>query len=391
MIPICHVQVLPILSGVQRAMLEIFRHLDRNRFEPHVVCQGAGPLSVELARLDIPCHFVPSLGRPIHPWRDAVAYRSLFRVFRQQRFQLVHTHSSKPGILARVAARRAGVPWVIHHVHSFAFHEFSSWQARALYSRLEAWAGRYCDKVIFVNHEERELSIRERLLPETKCLTIHNGVDLRKFTPAECQRRRPSFRAEHRLRPDELAILFMGRLETQKQPLILPAIVERLEELVPRAAWRVLVAGSGPLESELTRRIGRLKLRHRVQLIGWQPEPHVAFHGSDLVLQPSLWEGLPLTLIEGQAAGLPIVAADVKGNREVVTSRTGFLCEPCDPQAYVEPLARLIADAELRHRLGQAGRAQIVRHFDGDVNMRRVNKLYLEHFFGAQIPARRAA
>ncbi len=99
MIDICHVQVLPILSGVQRAMLEIFRHLDRSRYQPHVVCQQPGPLTVELAALDIPCHFAPSLARPIRPGADARAYRELSTLFRRHRFTLVHTHSSKPGVL----------------------------------------------------------------------------------------------------------------------------------------------------------------------------------------------------------------------------------------------------------------------------------------------------
>ena len=103
MTPICHVQLLPLLSGVQRAMLEIFRHLDRGRYEPHVVCQGPGPLSEELNRLDIPCHFVPSLRRPIHPLHDARAYRALKTPIRQAPLSV--------GAYALLKARHPGPVW----------------------------------------------------------------------------------------------------------------------------------------------------------------------------------------------------------------------------------------------------------------------------------------
>lgn len=388
MISICHVQVLPILSGVQRAMLEIFRHLDRRRYAPEVVCQAPGPLSDELARLDIACHFVPALGRAIRPWKDARAYRELSEFFRRRRFALVHTHSSKPGILARVAARRAGVPWVVHHVHSFAFHQFSSPLAYAVYSRLERWAGAYCDRVLFVNHEDRELAIDRGLLPAAKCLTIHNGVDLSEFNPSQRQRDRGAFRTAHGLADDETVILFMGRLDTPKQPLLLPEIAARLTQLLPAARWRLVVAGAGPLEEALRKRIGELGVGHRVSLVGWQHPSAPAFHGADLCLQPSLWEGLPLSVVEAHAAGLPVVGSNVKGIREVVTPESGRLCRPHHADDYAQALARLIVDGQLRQRLGAAARQRAWRHFDGAVNMRRIGELY-DQWLGSA-PARPA-
>jgi glycosyltransferase involved in cell wall biosynthesis len=124
-INVCHVQVLPLLSGVQRVMLQLFSVLDRDRYQPSVICRNEGPLTEALRELSIPCILVPSLDRPVHPLHDLTAYRELRRVFDEQQFDIVHTHSSKPGILARVAAKRSGIRHVIHHVHGFAFNEFS--------------------------------------------------------------------------------------------------------------------------------------------------------------------------------------------------------------------------------------------------------------------------
>ena len=377
MIRICHVQLLSILSGVQRAMLEILRHLDRRRYEPHVVCQQPGPLSDELRRLDIPCHFVPSLVRPIRPRHDLTAVRELTRLFREQQFRLVHTHSSKPGIVGRLAARRAQVPCVVHHVHAFAWHAFTPAPQRFAYAQIERWAGRYCDRVIFVNHEERLQAIRDGLLPEEKCLTIHNGVDLAPYSLTTHFASRQAFRQQHGLAEDELAILFCGRIDVPKQPLILPQIVAGLERrLPPHVKWRLLIAGSGPMQDQLDQAIAAANVAHRITQLGWQTEPHHAYHGSDLALQPSLWEGLPLSVVEAHAAGLPVVGSDVKGIREVITHATGYLCEPRQPAAYVAALAKLMLDVDERRAKSAAAHRRAHEHFDGDQNMRQVARCY---------------
>lgn len=393
-IRICHVQVLPLMTGAQRAMIEIFRHVDRSRYELHVACQHPGPMSEELERLGIACHFVPSLRRPIAPWHDFRALFALERLFRRERFDLVHTHTSKPGMLGRWAACRAGVPWVVHHVHGFAFHEFSSPLATRLYRTVERWAGQLCDLVIFANHEEREMAVRERLLPAEKCLTVHNGIDLAPYGVEHRAELRRAFRAEHGIADDELLILFFGRLYEQKQPLILPAIADELLALscAGQQRWRLLITGTGPLEARLRAAVAQSRAADRVSFAGWQPEPHRVFPGADLVLQPSLWEGLPLTLIEAQAAGVPVVASNIKGNREALTSQTGILCEAQNAAAYAQALAGLLAQPFERARMGHAGQTWVRQAFDGDVNMRRIAQLYDQHFFVTPaVPSRRAA
>jgi glycosyltransferase involved in cell wall biosynthesis len=377
-IRICHVQVLPILSGVQRAMLDIFKQLDRQRFEIHVACQGPGPLTAELERQEIRWHAIPALDRPIRPHKDWRAYRQLYSLFQRQQFQIVHTHSSKPGVLGRIAARRAGVPTVIHTVQGFAFHEFSSVLKRCVYSRLEQWAGRYCDRVLFVNHEEHEMSVRNRLLPPQKCLTIYNGVDRGALqTPASAAARQ-QYRQAWRLADDEVAILFAARLEPQKQPLVLAEIATALRSRFTSQRWRLIIAGTGPAQARIEAQIAAMRLSEQVSLVGWLKDPHAALAAADVVLLPSLYEGLPLGLIEAQAAGLPVVASNVKGNREVVTSGTGFLCSARDVDAYADKLATLINDPLARIRLGRAASQHAEQKFDAAVNARQVRAIYDE-------------
>jgi glycosyltransferase involved in cell wall biosynthesis len=113
-------------------------------------------------------------------------------------------------------------------------------------------------------------------------------------------------------------------------------------------------------------------------LIGWQDNPTPLYGTADVVLHPTLWEGLPVALIEAQAAGLPIVASNIKGNREVVAPETGYLCEPKNAAAYAEALARLIKDRMLRTRMGNAAKARAAKHFDSSVNSLKIVELYDE-------------
>jgi glycosyltransferase involved in cell wall biosynthesis len=378
MIRICHIQVLPLLSGVQRVMLDVFDQLDRSRYDIHVVCQHAGPLTDELARRQICYHLEPTLVRPLHPWRDLRAYLRLTRWLRDGNFDLVHTHSSKPGILGRLAASRAGVPCIVHHVHGFSFHEFSPPATRRLYARLEHWAGRHCNRVIFVNEEERQLAVRQAILPAEKCLTIYNGVDLRCSDPERRALVRGDVRRQFGWDERETVVLMMGRLDQQKQPLLTPAIAGELERLRPHDRWRIAIAGSGALEEALRQRVRQLGLEHRVQLLGWQNGPQRLYCGADIVLHPTLWEGLPLSLLDAQAAGLPAVASNVKGNREVVTAETGFLCEPQQSNSYAAALAQLIENTALQHRMGDSARQRAERYFDASINYRRIAELYDE-------------
>ena len=375
---ICHVVILPHLTGVQRYMLGICERLDPERYDRHVVCQSEGPLTEELDKIGVKYHLIPSLVRPIRPFTDLRGYLALRKFFRQQSFDLVHTHSSKTGLFGRVAARRVGVPNIIHHVHGFSFHEFSSAISRIFYSRIEKVAAGYCDKVVFVNDEERVMSVDKGWIPEEKAMTILNGTDVELFDRRNNLENRQQFRADHELADDEVAILYCARLDIQKQCMILPDIVKALDKRCPDVAWRLFVAGTGELEDEFKAKIERLGVGKRFELLGWCTQPRIPVSGADLFMLPSLWEGLPLSLIEAQAASLPIVASNIKGNREVVTEETGFLCKPKDADGYAEALEKLICNAELRNRLSLAARRRAESHFDVQETFAKVLRLYEE-------------
>jgi len=359
-------------------MLAIFDQLDQDRFEPHVVCREAGPLTDELDRRQIQWHALAELDRPIRPVNDFRAYRALGQLFRKHQFQIVHTHSSKPGLLGRLAARKVGVPITVHHVHAFAFHEFSPASHSLLYSAVERFAARFCDHMLFVNHEERKFVIERGWLPDARCTTVYNGVDLDRPEIGRQQGERYRFRARHDIGEHETVILFNGRLAYPKQPLLLADIAVELVRLRPSVAWRLVVVGSGDGENALRRRVLQLGVADRVSMLGWHEDQWPALCAADIALQTSLAEGGPIALNEAHAAYLPSVASNAKGNREVVTPQTGFLCDPKNPVAYASQLVRLVDDPLLRARMGKAARRRAELTFDTIANNQRIVQVYEE-------------
>ena len=150
----------------------------------------------------------------------------------------------------------------------------------------------------------------------------------------------------------------------------------RLDVLRSRTKWRLLVAGSGDMQSQLAQAVKSQGLTHRVRLLGWQAEPAGPVHASDAVLLPSLCEGLPRSLIEAQAAGLPCVASDIRGNREVVTEGTGQLCPAKNATHYAEALVRLLDNPQLVSTMGQRARQHAEQCFDTVANNRQIVGIY---------------
>ncbi len=161
---------------VQRSMIEILKHLDPARWDAHVICKEEGALTEALRQMQVAVDLARNLRRRISP-RDFRAYWELRAIFRREKFAVVHTHSSKTGFLGRLAARAVNVPVVVHHVRGFAFHEFSPPWERAIFGQAEKMAACWTDLVIFVNHEEREMSVRKGWVSAEKAITIYNGVD----------------------------------------------------------------------------------------------------------------------------------------------------------------------------------------------------------------------
>mgnify|MGYP000895426418 FL=1 len=369
-IRICHVQLLSILSGVQRAMLEILYRLNPQVYEPIVLCKEEGDLTIELSAHNIAYITMPELVRPISPWHDIRSYYSLKKFFSERRFDIVHTHSSKTGILGRFAAHHAGVPIIFHTVHGLPFHEFSPYINKLLYSVIENRAASVSQKIIFVNQEERALAISKKIIPEEKTITICNGVDLQKVGCYDNEQARMVFRQRWSIDKDDYVIGYVGRLWEQKDPETLLRTIELCNDL----PVRFLIVGDGPYKERFDQHFENDK---RVIMTGWLDNPISIYPAIDALILPSLWEGLSVTLIEAMAFGKPLIASNIKGNRECVWhGENGFLCTPRDPYSFRQAIATLTGDKALYKRMSVSGREKAAAHFDAEKNSQKVITLY---------------
>ncbi|MBA7506233.1 D-inositol-3-phosphate glycosyltransferase [subsurface metagenome] len=372
---LCHIQVLPILSGVQRSMLEIFKHFNRDIWKPHVICSEPGPLIKRLEEMEIDYFYAPHLRRPIRPDHDIRAAKELYTIFKSQRFHLVHTESAKGRFIGNLTARAANIPVIVQHVRGYSFHEFSPKWETTLFGLLERIAAKVCDRTIFVNEGSQRTSVKKGWLPANKTCTIYNGVDLNEFKLTRKEKMRAAFRKGWGLAPHEYCVTFIGRIWHQKNPMIFPHIVTSVRKRKPNLQFKLLVAGDGALETALRRQIREFGVDSNFKLLGWVDDNLSVYFGSDVIILPSLWEGLPRTLIEAQASGLPIIASNIEGNQEVVTPETGFICRPKEPEDYANAIIKL-AKPDLRGAMGGAGRRRAEHLFDSAVNSQKIIELY---------------
>ena len=311
--------------------------------------------------------------RSLSPRMDLLAFWELFRLCRREKFDVVHTHTSKGGFLGRIAARLAGVPLVIHTAHGFYFNQMNCGPKAAVFYRfLEKFASHFCDLIISVNEEDRLSAIEKGVVRPSKIHTVINGINTKRFenvVPPDSLRRE--------LDPSGQAILIgtTGRLMPQKgYHYLIQAMPTVLREF-PGA--RVIFVGDGPLESELKGLAGQLGVSDQCRFLSFRTDIPELLASFDIFVLPSLWEGLSISLLEALAAGKPIVATNIKGNREVIDHGVnGLLVNPGDPAALAEGIIHLIRDKEKARGVGERAREKARKCFSEEAMVQRTLDLY---------------
>ena len=232
---------------------------------------------------------------------DAIALLSLVRVFRRGQYDVVHTHSSKAGILARLAARIASVPVVVHTVHGWGFNDRQRPLVRNAYVSLERWCARFTDALITVTPRDAERGLSIGIGQPGLYTTIRSGIDIVRFGAS--RQRREAVRAELGLAKGDRVVISVMRLTPQKAPLDLIDAVARLVRDVPDA--RVVIVGDGPLRNAVETRRRELGLGERLILTGIRRDVPELLSAADVLALSSLWEGLPRVIPQAMAPAYP--------------------------------------------------------------------------------------
>ncbi len=358
------------LGGAQHNTLYTVGHLNPAEFQP-ALAWGPGDLLDRDVPRDLERFEVPELQRAVRPSHDLRALRRLREVIRGYRPHLIHTHSSKAGVLGRAAARIERVP-AIHSIHGFGFTPTQPAVVRGVFLALERLAARWTDGFIAVSHANAREGVALGLFSADKVRVIRSGIDLERYA---APRQPPGELAQSLGVPANATLVVqVGNFKPQKAPLDFVEMAARVAAEVP-SAWFLMV-GDGVLRPAAEALAHRLGIDNRLVCAGWRDDVAEIVNAARVVTLTSRHEGLPRALVEARASGVPVVATAVDGTPEIVLDGvTGVLVRPGDVSALSEAVARLLTDDELHARLAAASRRGL-EEFDIDTMVRQQEELY---------------
>ncbi|WP_165975665.1 glycosyltransferase [Actinomadura rubrisoli] len=321
--------------------------------EEAVANAAAGDLTPDAHAAGMEIVQVGPLVPQISPRDDLAALRTLTRVLAEGRYDVVHTHSAKGGVIGRVAAARAGVPRIVHTWHGFPFNEFQSWARRRAYIRLERVAAKHTDAFLAIGSETVTTALRLGLATPERIRLSWPAVDVDAYATA------PGSRAQARRRLDlplgVKVVGSIGRLTYQKGPEIFVKALARLPDDV-FGLW----VGGGTMAGGLERLTARLGVADRMRWLGHRDDVADVLPAFDVMAMSSRWEGLPCVLVEAIGAGIPLVATAVPSNQDLVLAgETGMLVPPEDPWRLAGAISALLDDPAAAARMAERARARV--------------------------------
>jgi len=346
-------------GGAQVHLLDLLRGL-REHVDAAVGVGEEGFLTSEARQLGIPCRIVDGLVQPLAPKQDWSALGALLRLIRDVKPDLVHAHTSKAGVLGRLAARLEGVP-AVYTAHTWCFSERTSWKWKLAGVPAERLAAKCCERIINVSEANRRMALQYRIAREARLETIHNGI------PDVRQRAEPGRRGVP-------VIAVVARFSPQKDQRLL---LHALSDIGPPT--RAVFVGDGPTRPFVEAEARKLQLMDRTTFMGEQHDIAGILSTAKIFALPSKWEGFPLSILEAMRAQLPVVASDVGGVAEAVShGENGYLVRCGDMSTFRASLSALIENPTLRGQMGAAGRKRYEAEFRLETMLARTLIVYRE-------------
>jgi glycosyltransferase involved in cell wall biosynthesis len=346
-----------------------------------------GPYVDDLRAMGIEHRPLRNATRSMSPARDLAAFGELYRVFRDLQPDIVHTHNPKPGVYGRIAARAARVPVVVNTVHGLYALPEDRFAKRALVYSLERLASTCSDAELLQNVEDLP-TLRRLGVPARKLRVLGNGIDLARFDQARTDRGRVEvLRKEMGAEPGDVLCGLVGRLVWEKGYREVFAAAARLSERVPNLRFAI-IGPSDPDKADAVSAadIAAVERLGTVRFLGSRHDVDELYAAMDMLVLASYREGFPRTPMEAAATGVPVIATDIRGCRQAVDDgRNGLLVAPRNVDALCAAIEHLATRADVRARMGAAGREKALEDFDQD----RVIAITLETYERALAATRR--
>ena len=372
---VAHVITRLCKGGAQENTFHTVRLANRERFSPDLISGhtrgGEGSIEDTVRAAGIEILLEPALVREVAPMRDLLTLHHLTRLFREKRYDIVHTHTSKAGFIGRLAAARARVPIVVHTPHGNVFEGYFSKPVTRLFVGMERHAARKTDRIIELTPGGIEEHLARGIGRRGQYATIFSGIDLTPYDAAI--RCREETRRALGVEPGAFLAGAVGRLEPVKGFKCLVSAARMLAREIPEAHF--ILAGQGSLENEL--RGQAADLGQRFQFLGPREDVPALMAAMDVFVLTSVNEGMGRVLLEAGASGTPAVATRVGGVPDVIEDgTTGILVPPRDPAAVAAAVQDLARNRECREAMGRAARAKVVPAYGLERMVGKIEALY---------------
>jgi glycosyltransferase involved in cell wall biosynthesis len=348
------------IGGVQVHIRDLTAALQKQGHTPTVLTGGVGPLVEQLRAQGTPTISLRHLILPINPIRDVLAFHEIRSALKRLRPELVAVHSSKAGVLGRMAAKTLGIPALLT-AHGWNFTPGIPPMQAGLYRQIERWAGPLASKIITVSEFDRNLAIESGIASAERIVAVHNGMpDVGSHLRADPSRSPPH-------------LIMVARFGAQKDHPTLLRALANLREF----PWVLDLVGDGPLLRDMQSLVTELDIAQRVHFWGQRHDVEQFLARAQVMVLTTNWEGFPRSILEAMRAGLPVIASSVGGIAEAVEDqRSGYVVPRGDVSALQERLTRLLREPGLRAQLGTHGRHRYEEHFTLDHCVRKTFEVY---------------
>jgi glycosyltransferase involved in cell wall biosynthesis len=347
------------IGGASVHLLDLAHGVQAQGHEVVVLAGGNGIFHERARRMGLTSLPLRHLIREIHPLHDLLGLWELRQAIKAHCPDLVHLHSTKAGVLGRLAAWSLRVP-AVFTVHGWAFTDGVSARRAALYQRIERFMSPFSRRIITVSEYDRQLALKAGVAPAALMTTVHNGMPLLVEPPS-------------RPHNDTPRLIMVARFDEQKNQTDLLRALGTLNDI----HWHAELVGDGPLRPQVMQLAQSLGLADRVEFPGSCNDVAARLARSDVFALVSNWEGLPLSILEAMRAGLPVVASDVGGVAEAVRNDvTGWVVPRGDITALAARLRTLLTSAPLRQQMGEGGHDLFHRQFTFDQMLQKTLQVY---------------
>jgi len=374
-IKVCHIASTDL--AVKFLLLNQLKFLKNEGYEVWAVC-STGKWIEDIKRQGIKVKIV-NFKRKISPFSDLIVLFKLFFYFKKEKFQIVHTHNPKPGLLGQLAAKAAGVPIIVNTIHGFYFHENTPFLQKKFFIFVEKIAALCSDLIFSQNKEDMKTAIEEKICGPQKIKFLGNGIDLQKFSserfPKEFINQK---KRELGIKSSFKVIGIVGRLVREKGYLELFATFKNLIKKFPNAILLVV----GPIEPEKKDAINpdivkNYGIEKNVIFLGLREDIDEIYPLMDIFVLPSWREGFPRSVIEALAMGRAVIATNIRGCREAIDDGvTGILVPPKNLEELAEAIVFLLENPEKAKEMGESGKEKAKKEFNENLIFDRIKKEY---------------